>query len=101
MLAGFGGHLISEAFLEASLLTIGDDGRAAVGRFRTDFNAWRQSCCGLGPASCVRTLLHVGAAPLLVALGFEMPAHIESVGPQIAATVGHGSYRAALLVTMW
>src|SRR5205809_4764571 len=99
MLPGFGGHLISEAFLEASLLAIGDDGRDAAGRFRGEFITWRQSCCGLGPASSARTLLHVGAAPLLLALGFEAPAQIELIGPHVAATVPHGGHRAALLVT--
>ena len=80
MLPGFGGHLISEAFLEASLLAIGDDGRDAAGRFRGEFITWRQSCCGLGPASSARTLLHselfAGQYSLLFAAQAAAPHHV-------------------------
>jgi hypothetical protein len=101
MLPGFGGHLISEAFIEEALRTIDGDGRHAAERFRGDLIQWRRRCAVLGPASSVRTVLHVGATPLLVALGFDAPIQIEPTDRHVAATVSHASHRTALIVTAW
>ena len=101
MLPGFGGHLISEAFLEEALRTIDGDGRHAAERFRGDLIQWRRRCAVLGPASSVRTVLHVGATPLFVALGFDAPIQIEPMDHHLAATVSHASHRTTLIVTAW
>ena len=54
--------------------------------------AWRQACGSLGPASSVRAVLEVGAAPLLVILGFDEPHRIEHMpAPMILAGARRGA----------
>src|SRR5436190_1629455 len=91
LLPGFGGHLISEAFLEEALRTIDGDGRHAAERFRGELIQWRRRCAILGPAASVRTILHVGATPLFVALGFDAPIQIEPADHRLAASDRHAA----------
>src|SRR5262245_61285134 len=100
MLTGFGGHLVSEAFVEQALLAAAGGGQP-VDRFREELIAWRRSLATLGPASSLRTLLDVGAAPLTGALGFEAPTDLELTAEHAAATLRYDGGRTALLVTMW
>jgi hypothetical protein len=104
MLPGFGGHLISELFLEqaaADLLRPDPDKRGAD-RGRRELAEWRRRCRrALGPSSSVRAMLDVGAAPLAVALGFDPPAALTPLKDAVATTLGAGSNAVALLVTIW
>jgi len=115
MLPGFGGHLVSEFFIESRLAAGPDDpgesgesdgfdaNRAAI--VRRQLVRWRRGCRSLGPASSVRALLETGAAPLVEALGFDPPSFVESleqVDPPVAvAIVGAGSHGVVLLVAPW
>jgi hypothetical protein len=104
MLPGFGGHLISEFFLEqaaADSLRPDPDKRGADG-VRRGLTEWRQRCRRtLGPSSSVRAMLDVGAAPLATTLGFDPPAALAPLKDAVAATLGAGSNAVALLVTVW
>jgi hypothetical protein len=113
MLPGFGGHLISEDFLERA--GIPDVlGRTAATRADTTAGAdlsvrpsqrllanWQRSCGGLGPASSLRTMLEVGAAPLASTLGFAPPSAITSLKDALAVTLHAGSQSVVLIVTAW
>src|SRR5436190_18382868 len=101
MLTGFGGHLVSEAFLEQSLLAAAEDERLTARQFREQFIKWRRACAALGPAASLRTLLEVGAAPLIGTLAFDGPTEVELKAEHAAATLHQNSGRAALLVTVW
>ena len=76
MVAGFGGGLISHAYVEQELLpkaaAISRDRLAAFERQLARW--WRQVSRSLGPASSARTVLDVAMAPLLQLLGHEPPA---------------------------
>jgi hypothetical protein len=104
MLPGFGGHLISEFFLEqaaAEPLRPDPDKRGAD-RARRELARWRQRCRRtLGPSSSVRSMLDVGAAPLATALGFDPPAALAPLKDAVAATLGAGPNAVALVVTIW
>ena len=112
MLPGFGGHLVSEFFIE-SRLTAGPDGTrgargsesfdaAGADHVRRRLVQWRRQCRSLGPASSVRALLEVGAAPLVEALGFDRPSAIEQIERTIVvASVGVESQIVVLLVAPW
>ncbi|HEV3141095.1 MAG TPA: N-6 DNA methylase, partial [Vicinamibacterales bacterium] len=96
MLAGFGGQLVAEAFLEQQLQSAClDTGRVACA------TAWRDVSAAIGPSSSTRALLHAAADPLLTALGFATPCDVVDTGSVAAATIqstdGVGS-RIALLV---
>ena len=75
MVAGFGGDLISHAYVEQQLLAeasgIADHRPAAFERQLTRW--WRRVSQSLGPASSARSVLDVGVAPLLELLGHERP----------------------------
>jgi len=73
MLAGFGGHLVGEAFLEERLRTeaIGP-APAAVAR------AFRDAVAAVGPASSSRALLHAASTPILSVLGFAAPDNVTA-----------------------
>jgi len=101
MLAGFGGHLVSQGFLEEFLLAGAGNDWGAVGRFREALIGWRRSCAPLGPASSLRTLFDVGAGPLIGVLGFDGATDVELTAEHAAATLQHGGGRAALLVAAW
>ena len=98
MVAGFGGDLISHAYVEQELLP------AAAGIFRDRLTAferqlirwWRQVSRSLGPASSARTVLDVAVAPLLHLLGHDRPA----VTPHPLGLCGSVSGSGVALVTL-
>jgi hypothetical protein len=96
VIAGFGGDLISHAYLE-------ENGLDAIDAARPGFaNAivrwWRRVAKSLGPASSARAVCDVALIPLLELLGYEPPA-------MITTSIGlHGRLRAVngvLLVLPW
>ena len=97
MLAGLAGHLLSASFLEGRLATAGAADTHAWRRF---VEARRRSN-SLGPASSLRALLEVGAAPLVAVAGFEPPRDVEPVGTLLAATLNAGADNVALVVAPW
>lgn len=100
MLHGFAGHLLSETFLEALLLTGAPPSDGDQRSYR-DLIAWRQRTWGMGPASSLRAMFNAGAEPLAGALGFEPPANIAPGECTVAATLRDGRGAIALLVTSW
>jgi len=98
MLAGFGGHLVSTAYLESQLDTSRAGGGPASLRAR-------RLACAFGPASSVRAIFDAGAVPLLAMLGFDPPSHVERLdtpaGAVLAATIGRHQRSIALVVTPW
>jgi hypothetical protein len=100
MLPGFGGHLISELFLERKILE-GEAIRERSGSARRALIAWRRRTSGLGPASSVRTMLETGAAPLVALLGGDTPSSIEPSDRGLAAIVRFDGAAVALVVTTW
>jgi hypothetical protein len=100
MLHGFGGHLLSEAFLESQLLTTAPPFDSDRRSYR-NLIKWRQGSWDLGPASSLRVMLTAGAEPLAEALGFEPPANVESGERTVAATLRDGRGAIALLVAPW
>jgi hypothetical protein len=103
MLPGFGGHLVSELFLESRLAAgIERFEPADAERVRRRLTAWRQGCRSLGPSSSVRALLEAAAGPLVEALGFEPPSGVDDTDPKLAAAHARcGSHHVALLVAPW
>ncbi len=103
MLPGVGGHLVSEFFLESRLAAgeDGDEGRAAAERARRRLMLSRQRCHSIGPASSVRTLVEVAAAPLVEALGFEPPTDVAADPSVATASLRGASHNVALLVAPW
>jgi len=100
MLPGFGGHLISELFLERHLLerdAIAD----GAGSARRALIAWRRRSADLGPASSVRAMLETGAAPLVALLGGDPPSSIEPFGRGVTTVSRFNGAAVALLVTTW
>ena len=79
MVPGLAGHLVSEVFLETHVLPAGafDGGRLALDRAR--LAQLRHQAISLGPASSLRALLEIAAAPLVELVGFEPPTDVERV----------------------
>src|SRR2546423_2974549 len=98
MLPGFRGHLLSEAFLEHEASSAADP---ELEQFQRAMIAWRAASRHLGPASSARTLLQAGAAPLVAALGFDVPSQVVTLGSELAATIVAGASPSALLVANW
>ena len=74
MIAGFGGDLISHAFVEQELLPSAT-ADAQLGTFeREAARWWRQVRRSLGPASSARLVHDIAVAPLLQLLGHDRPA---------------------------
>jgi hypothetical protein len=91
VIPGFSGQLVSEVVLE---------GRIAADRahpWTGGLVEWRRSTSALGPAAGVRTLFE-SALPLMTALGLDRTTEIAASADLIAATVGTGSGRVALIV---
>ena len=103
MLPGFGGHLVSEFFLESRLAANEEAFELArADRVRRRLVHWRHGCRALGPASSVRTVFDAAAAPLVEALGFDPPSNVEQPDPMLAAASARcGSQHVALLVAPW
>src|SRR5712671_2312194 len=96
MLAGFGGHLISEHFLEQRLTErIAAQPAAAI---RSAFRRWRERQHLLGPASSMRTMLDAGATPLFRVLGFNAPSEARFSADFASATLHTGDRTAVLVV---
>jgi hypothetical protein len=98
VLAGFDGHLIAEAFLEART------GAATERRDPRLFDAWRRLSTTLGPTSSVRTMVEQGALPLVLALGFDGVRDLDiaaGAAGAATATLGNLSSPIALVVTGW
>ena len=100
MLPGFGGHLVSEYYLETELsATEGLRFDAEV--TRKQLMKWRESCAWLGPASSVQTLVEAAATPLVNALGFEPPSHAAATHDRAVVTIRSGSRPVVLAITSW
>jgi hypothetical protein len=100
MLPGFGGHLVSELFLEQQMLARTEVSAAAANGKRA-LNVWRRKAAQLGPASSLRAMLETGAAPLVELLGGETPSSIEPFDRGLASTVRFEGTTVALIVTTW
>ncbi len=103
MLPGFGGHLVSEHFLEHA-----DGERTWLGgnairmdQTRRALVDWRRRCGALGPVSSLLAMLDVGAVPLTATLGFGPPTALTPVNDGLAATLHTGRQAIALVVTAW
>lgn len=73
MIAGFGGELISHAYLEEQI-DASPDGMRDADFERQMVRWWRQASRSLGPASSARAVLDVAVSPLLGLLGHASPA---------------------------
>jgi hypothetical protein len=98
MLHGFGGHLISETFLETVLPEASDE-PAAIGR--RELACWRKQNSSLGPASSLRAMLDAGIRPFAAALGLDLGSGISYRSTNVAATLVGGPDPIAVLVTSW
>ena len=100
MLPGFSGHLVSESFLERYLAARSAHAVDAA-RTRRALADWRRRSTALGPASGLRSLLELGAEPLVVALGLTGPSAVEPCGDVLTATVASCARPLALVVATW
>src|SRR5204863_455484 len=99
MLPGFGGHLISEHFLERHLgQGVAVEPTAAT---RAAFRRWRERQHVLGPASSVRAMLETGATPLLRVLGFTALSEARLSEDLASATLRVGDLTIVLVVARW
>jgi hypothetical protein len=73
VIAGFGGGLISHAFLEERVLPQVDRSRLPAFE-RQLLHLWHRTSRSLGPASSTRAIFDVGVLPLLELLGHHRPA---------------------------
>jgi N-6 DNA Methylase len=87
MLPGFGGHLISEAFLESHLGSQAAGAAASSNVIRARLDGWRRQTRMLGPATTVRALLEMSATPLFDALGFGAAWRIDVIDDRAAAAL--------------
>jgi Eco57I restriction-modification methylase len=92
MLPGFGGHLVSEAFLEEWLRAANADQLPSIDHFRRDVVRACSAAADVGPATSLRGLLHAAAVPLVSALGFDVPVQIESTPHFVVATLRHSAH---------
>lgn len=108
MLAGFSGHLVSEAFLEDHLAKSISDGAGSRApgvedHARWALGEWRRQRDLLGPASSFRAMLYTGAVPLVAALGLDPPSSVDLAdhAAALVATLRSPSGPLALVVTAW
>lgn len=95
MIAGLGGDLVSQAYVEHHLLT--DANRTGLGPFQRGLARWwRQVSRSLGPASSARAIHDVAAVPLLRLLHHEPP----STAPDIAGLSASMPGAAAVLLSV-
>jgi hypothetical protein len=86
MLHGYRGHLIAQAFLERHLAATA--GAAIVpDALQHRLREWHRRSQTLGPASSLRTMLEIGAEPLVRLLGFGGIDRPEAAGTAIVATL--------------
>jgi hypothetical protein len=104
MLAGLSGSLLSHYFAERILQQefsgrLGDTSLAAAERSFTGW--WHTQASQLGPASSIRSIWDLAAAPLVELLGFTAPS-ARGDGPDTRHTLLTGSSeRIALVVATW
>jgi hypothetical protein len=102
MLSGFGGHLVSESYLERC---IEQRAPADVDRRRRELAAWRARCHTLGPASALRSMLEIGAEPMLAALGHDRPSDVlarpDALISSLPRCPGSGEAPYVLVVAAW
>jgi Eco57I restriction-modification methylase len=102
VLAGFGGHLVSEYYLETELSAATSDApRPSADVIRRQLVQWRESCAWLGPASSVQTLVESAAMPLVGAMGFEPVSHVTITREGTVATIRAATQPVVLAVTSW
>ena len=99
MITGFSGHLIAEQFLEQRIPR-GPQEKDSPG-FGARLRKCREGHRALGPATAVRGLLEVGAAPLARLLGFHIPADLEVFEHAAIATLRADGVVVALVVAPW
>jgi hypothetical protein len=74
VVAGFGGDLITHAYVEQELLPAAGMSREPLAAFERQLTRWwRQVSRSLGPTSSARTVLDVAVAPLVHLLGHDRP----------------------------
>jgi hypothetical protein len=74
VIAGFGGELISHAYVEHQLLPAAAPAGAEIAAFERELTRWwRHASRVLGPASSARAVLDVAVIPLLRLLGHDRP----------------------------
>ena len=96
MIAGFGGGLISHAYLEEQLLRSTD--RPATGAFeRRLVRWWQRALRTLGPASSTRAIFDAAVVPLLELLDHDRPA----AAPTVDGLVAPLSPDSVLIVIPW
>ena len=86
MIAGFGGGLISHAYLEERVLPAIDRARVAAFERRL-VRWWQRTSRSLGPASSTRAIFDVAVVPLLELLGHDRPAGAPAADGLIAYAV--------------
>jgi hypothetical protein len=97
VIAGFGGGLISHAYVEERLLPSVD--RAAVAPFERRFvRWWAEVARSLGPASGTRAILDAAAIPLMQLLDYERPVTTPSDLGLLADLARQDSF---LIVVPW
>ncbi len=77
MVPGFGGHLVSQSYVEQHLLPalVHSEHAGAISAFSRDLSSWwREVVRSIGPASSARVVFDVAVGPLLGALGHHAPA---------------------------
>jgi len=74
-------------FLETQLSTPGAFDGDRDDRLRGRLASLRRECASLGPASSLRALLEIAAAPMVELVGFEPPADIAVVDGVLGATI--------------
>ena len=99
MLPGLRGRLVSEYMVESR---VADAMRASDGASaRATLSAWRLDRGRLGPASSVRAVFEVAAAPLAQALGFGAPQGVARAGNAVRATFPMTGGAVVLVVAPW
>src|SRR6185295_2938742 len=101
MLAGFNGHLVSEAYLEGGSTTVLPIGDRSIETTRGGLSAWRARSSEVGPACAPRRLLEDRAVPLLAALGFDPPTAVSAADGSLVATVSSPGQAVTVVVTAW
>lgn len=102
MVPGFGGHLVSQSYVEQQLLPalIESEHAGAITGFSRDLSRWwRQVARSIGPASSARAVFDVAVGPLLSVLGHGPPS-LASFTWGLAGAAG-GQPRVAVIVLPW
>jgi hypothetical protein len=104
MLAGLSGSLVSHYFAEQILQRefCGRLGHASLAAAERSFTRWwHTQASQLGPASSIRSVWDLGAAPLVELLGFSAPPTVGDGPGTRHALLTDSSGRIALVVATW